>query len=267
MGFRLVLTAAIVIGSVIETSLTPPNIVLDGPSGTLTAAGLGQFVRLNNGEIILGNAPGGVPTLAGAATVKAIISAFPVNQNTLQFTSPESGAQSDPLVTTMYGGTPATATGQISTPRLKLVDQASSSAADLLLSGSVIATDLTGVPVTWQAPSYGTNWSASTTFNGTTGIQPLQFHLDGQNRMYAVGAFKAGAVAPSDPVAVLPVGYFNPNETLLIPAMINNAGTVTAGAIRVTNAGHFDVTGSTNTPIVAGAEYWVNGDCILGALP
>lgn len=118
---------------------------------------------------------------------------------------------------------------------------------------------------TWQTPAYGTNWAASTTFNGLTGCGSLQLRRTAHDNVYMTGAFKAGAVAPVDPVFILPAGLIPAGGTWFLPALRNNAGTVTACFVRVSNNGHVDLLNAVGSaPIAAGNEWLVTGSFPLG---
>lgn len=223
----------------------------------ITSYGIGTqtFSEMAGGSLLTGNMSSNVPDTTDAGFIqsqgpltilRSVVNASP-------------SLVRDALRMTMSAGQTAQTTGSASAPNLGIIADDLASAADLYLSGSAIKTDNTSAPYTWQLPSYGTNWSGSTTFNGTTGVEPLRFRLDAEDNLWPIGGFKAGAVVPADPVFILPAGYIPIAGTDYIPCLRNNGGAVTSGMLRISNNGHVDVLNSANLGIAANNEFLCNG--------
>jgi hypothetical protein len=116
---------------------------------------------------------------------------------------------------------------------------------------------------TWQAPSYGTNWASSTTFNTSTNWAPLQFRRDAEDNLVVTGAFKSGAVAGGVTVFQFPVGY-RPNKQFAVPITKNAGGTITTGFAQISGSGNFNLPTALGITPTANAEYIVNGVVPLG---
>ena len=137
-------------------------------------------------------------------------------------------------------------------------NQVTFSALTLFLANPFVTGAIIKLGATWQTPSYGTNWSASTTFNGNAGIHPLQYRLDAEDNVNVVGAFKAGASVPVNPVFNLPSAY-RPQNAMPMWCQRNNGGVITTGSIYVNSNGNFDLFGSMGLGIAANNEYLVSG--------
>lgn len=222
-----------------------------------------SFAQVNNGQFLCGamisgspdvNDAGGIITSSGGGVLDVFGSATTTGTTTnapnLQF----------------QAGDLSQATGSATAPFLSLTDALASSDVDLKLSGSLVKLNRSGVPYTWQTPTYNTNWLAGTTFNGNTSYQALEYRLDAENNLHIVGAFKAGATAPVNPVFTLPVGY-RPAASMPVWAQRNNAGTITSGHLYVGSSGNVSVTGSSSLGIAAGNEYVCGGVIPLNNIP
>ena len=228
------------------TSYNPPN---------------GGFVQTNGGVLTLGVMAAGVPDTTHAATFAG------GTNGQAQFTSGTSNVNTAAVETVWVPGTASAVSGQSGTPHTLTVSSAVGPAADHWFSGAAIKTTPGGVLYTWQtpgvggAPAYGTNWSGSTTFNGTTTATALRYRLDAEDNLWIIGCFKAGAVAPGQTVFTLPAAY-TINATNMFDQIFclkNAAGTLTPGMIRIGSNGNVDVLSALGTGITTNAEYYVNG--------
>lgn len=115
---------------------------------------------------------------------------------------------------------------------------------------------------TWHAPSYGTNWSASTTFNGSTNWGALRYRKSAENRLVIIGGFKAGAVLPANPVFTLSAPYVPAGQWPIL-AYRNNGGTITGFYVAISAAGNFNIMAATGGGIAVNNEYLVMGEIPL----
>lgn len=225
--------------------------------GGLTNQSVSQFINAFNGQILIGNVVSGTPDTNHAAQIFAGEYIGPTDSvNTVAPTFFQ--AQGQPGASLSSGLGPVEQHyGTSTTPLLDVIVGAR-------VSGSINGLGAV-VPDTWQTPAYGTNWASSTTFNGLTGCGTLQFRREDRDTVYMTGAFKAGAIAPVDPVFILPAGLIPSGGTWFVPALRNNAGTVTACFVRISNNGHVDLLNAVGSaPIAAGNEWLVTGSFPLG---
>lgn len=167
----------------------------------------------------------------------------------------------------LFAGRPAQGTGALG-PLALLHDTVATSLVDLGITGSLVQYDNTLSPVTEQVPAYNTNWSDSTTFNGSANWGPLRFEKVAIDMVRIGGAFKAGAVAPGAAIFQLPAGY-RPAKQWPLVCERNNGGTLTTGFMAaVTTAGNVDIITQTGGGIAANNEYLIPPTLFpLGNLP
>lgn len=230
------------------------NTILAGFTSYAPTTGA-TFVNVANGEIALGPMSGNVPDTAHQATIFG-------NANFLQLVSGSSVGSASVAQLFMLAGSSGAALNSGLSPQTQSYADSTTPLLDIIVGARVYGTIGGGgaiTPTTWQLPSYGTNWAGSNTFNGTTGVEPLRFRIDAEDNLWPIGAFKAGAVAPADPVFILPAAYTPAAGTDFIPCLRNNGGAVTSGMLRISNNGHVDVLNALNLGIVANNEFLVNG--------
>lgn len=244
-------------------SITPASGADDGFGNAYLAGqstyGIGAqtFSELFGGNLLLGNMASNVPDTADSGLVQAqgplMVLRSPVNA------SPS--LVRDAVRITLAAGQTAQTTGSANAPQIQVLANDLASDVDMLLPGSVIRCSDIGAAETWQTPSYGTGWSGSTTFNGLTTITPLRYRRDNEDNLWLIGGFKAAAVAPSDPIFQLPAAYTIKGTNVFdyVTCLRNNAGTVTAGMLRVGSNSNVDALSAINTGIAASNEYLVNG--------
>jgi hypothetical protein len=157
-------------------------------------------------------------------------------------------------------------TGQTDTfPRSSTTSQDGTFVAHHYVSGSVVKCSTDGTTAEkLQTPAYGTNWTDSSTFNGSTGYAPLRFRRDAEDNVVIAGAFKAGSTAPANPVFTLPVGFRPQAGVYPVVVQRNNGGTLSMGTAYVNTNGNFDLFASAGMGIAAGNEYTVTGFFPLG---
>lgn len=249
MAFRLILTAAVIIGGVIETSQSNPRIVLDGPSDTLTVydsngnttVRIGgpfgrlsaidspdnEFVTMWNGATYYGagdpdsNAPTGIST---AAFITANLPAL-----SLYLTSGVTAVNTDTATLTLAPGIAGATAGSATSHQAQLY-------GDLIMRGTAIFQDIFGVE-TWHAAAPSANFALGST--ASAGYQALQYRHDVQDNLFLVGALNvtAALAAGSYGVASLPAGY-RPAKTIPGAAIHTSSADVWKAAPKVTlNAG------------------------------
>lgn len=119
-----------------------------------------------------------------------------------------------------------------------------------------------------NALPYNTNWSSSTTFNGSTNWAPAYYRKDAEDNVVLQGAFKAGATVPGAAVCQLPAGY---RPSAQWPVLVQRKtgttpGTVTMGFAAVSTAGNFNIMTQTGLGVAANDEYLVAGFIPRGVL-
>jgi hypothetical protein len=122
-------------------------------------------------------------------------------------------------------------TGGADTPNFSMIDDDLTSAVDLLLSGSIIKTDLSGNAATWQSPSYNANWVAGTTLNTFAG-PGMQYRLMADDTLWLYGLSHANVGAGTSPFT-LPAGY-RPAAAYTNTIYNDNSGNI---GVKVSTAG------------------------------
>ncbi len=191
------------------------------------AAAHAGAVGLYHGQIFFGNAPDFV-------NAASIWSALFFGGSLAMTTGTGDANHVDAALALMYAGTDSTATGQATTPYLQLKDADTSSAMDLRLSGSVIATDLAGNDETWHTPTYVNGWAGGP-FSGT--VQPLQYRRDGEDNLVIVGAAHGGTATT---MFTLPAGW-RPAITQRSPGVNNAGGTASPVFCEVNSNGNVSI--------------------------
>jgi hypothetical protein len=208
----------------------------------------GLFAQVNNAQVLLGAWSAGTgPDTAHAGLIAGGATAG------VSVESGISGSLTDRGVLQLNPGQPNKATGSNLNPFLKIIDSAGNSAVDLIISGSVIQADDTGATRTWQAPTFGANWSAATMFDGLGGGEGLRSHLMPDDSVWHYGLATTAAGATST-IATLAAGYYSTVKTTYGTALRNVGGTVTPVGVAISTAGTMF---STTTP-AAGDEYLIN---------
>lgn len=209
-------------------------------------------VKINAGEIELGQPP----NFTNAATLRqSLFFGGDIQLDT--GTGDASHLQAANLALT--AGTASTGTGTASTPNLALTDDGGSSAVDILLSGSVISTDVLGNPHTWQTPAYNPGWAGDSAVGGV--LQSLQYRIDAQNNLVLDGVMHTTSATPSSVAFTLPSGYHPTGKGRRFITMSNTSGLVpvyvtvgTSGDVSVTNnpsASNVDVMFEVSIPLGA----------------
>lgn len=223
------------------------------------AVGLTQSIALSQGELVIGDPSS---NFVDAATITGLLSS---GGSIAVSTGIGDLNHIDAVNLVMYAGKDNQTTGSAAAPHVEWFDGNTDSPVDHWITGSVIKSAVGGSNYTWQTPGYNTNWSSSTTFNGNT-YRELLYRLDAENNLHVSGAFKAGAVAPVNPVFTLPVGY-RPAGAQALWAQRNNGGVITSGHIFVGSSGQFNVINGSGLGIAAGNEYICSGVIPLQQIP
>jgi hypothetical protein len=198
-----------------------PGIISYNPAGHTTA------IAMDAGELQLGTGP----DFLNAASILAPL----FSGGAIQFTTGTGDAMhADGASGTLYAGTPNTGTGVNNstnlTPVLTLKSADNTSAVDLQLPGSVIATDLSGNPETWHTPTFANGWQAGPT-GGT--VQPMRYRRDAQDNLVIVGSAHGGTATT---LFTLPAGW-RPATTQRGAAVNNSGGTAAVCFYEVNSSG------------------------------
>lgn len=223
------------------------------------AVGLTQSIAMSQGELVIGDPSS---NFVDAATITGLLS----SGGSIAISSGIGDLNHiDAVNLILYAGKDSQTTGSSTAPHIELFDGNSDSPVDQWITGSIIKQAVGGSNYTWQTPSYNPNWLSSTTFNGNT-YHALQFRLDALNNLHIIGTFKADAVAPANPVFVLPPLY-RPAAAQPLWAQRNNAGTITSGHLFVGSSGNVNVISGSGLGIAAGNEYICSGVIPLNNIP
>ena len=214
---------------------------------------LGSYLKMGSAKLTWGsyNSNTGTITPDGSAISTISNTGLPDFLGKLILSTPRGGeGVPDQLIATLQSGNGGNGTGSGINPRAVLLDGTGTSAVDLWLSGSVMATDLAGTPRAWFLPAYKANWSGTSVFNGLGGCNPLRIHMTAENEVRLYGPTTAAAGAGTT-VATLPAPYFDSTHTL--PGVVDVCSSTnvlsrmpvaidTSGNVLLANAA---VTGST----------------------
>ncbi len=221
--------------------------------GIATYAGT-EMVALTTGNLLLGDVAD--PVHAGLVGV--------VGAEGVGMSSPWAAAHPDTAdVTVIYGDSTVT---PLSAPGYPHIETSGTVwAADPVVfathPGNVWAAE------TWHTPAFSGTWSATSTLNGNTGFQGLQYRKDAEDNVWLSGG--ATTTGAGGSIFTLPPGYFNPNKRHLVPCWIfdSSAGTTTAGFTQVTETGVVNIAATlTGITIAAGDQVYLNGRFPLGNL-
>lgn len=219
MGFRLVLTAAFVIGGTIETSTSGARIVLDGPRDV-------ELLYDAGGNLIASLAPGvgtdalGNHYLQGLTTYDRVSNQWTqVVGGNVNFGPMVAGQPNTTTPGNIFGtGTALAATSHTDVPSgrtaIAKVELDSGNPNSVLASGSpqISLFSASTVPVlggimgaftaldpalagtlgphVWHTPSYNANWAGG----GAAGVQSLQYRIDAEDGALWDGVFHCAAV-------------------------------------------------------------------------
>lgn len=175
------------------------------------------------------------------------------------------GGFTDGTKMTGTAGQDGAATGSGVNPRWIINDDNGTTPVDILLSGSIIPTNVTGTAATWQTPTFTAGMWADTAGVGTW--PPLKWRLDAENNVHVHGSFHALVTNPSNGVIAtgLPVVNLYPGGTGFVgvgmAAYISNSFCL---ALYLDNTGslHAATTGGIN----AGAGFAVNCKIPIGTI-
>lgn len=177
---------------------------------------------------------------------------------TLRIISPKNNASNNRAAFQLSSGNAAGTNSVFAT----LTDTLGTKSCNLVISGTIAASDNAGNTLGWQAPSYGTNWSGSTTFNGSINWATMKYRITPFNTVQIYGCFKAGAVVPVNPVFQL-TGIYSTTGQWPILVSRNNAGTITTFYAQISAAGNFNIIAATGGGIAANNEYLINTEIPL----
>jgi hypothetical protein len=232
-GARIVIDGVTGLISVYNSS----NLLVDTIGGSFGdiisyATGLTLDVALSEGSIEFGTSSSGF-TGAGSLTGDLLSGG-----GLLLSTGTGDATHDDALELVFRAGDTGQTTGSSTAPKVIVGDAALSSAADVWVTGSVIAADVaTQSAETWHAPSFGANWA-----NGPSGgtVQLVQYRRDCQDNLVIVGTCHTTSAAPAATLFTLPAGY-RPTIEQRLPTVINTAGTITIRLMQILSSGAVQV--------------------------
>lgn len=263
------ITGGTITGSTFQTAATGARI-------TANDTGDNSIKVYNSSSVMttsIGGANAAISQIAGALQVSLVnggiywadlgnhgqnssITSDGLNQITVASGYPGSGGANISLAAEFHDGD--STFGYMGNPRLILRDSGGAYAANQMISGAVMKSDLSGSPTGRQNPTYNTNWSGSTTFNSSTSNATLQFWLDAQDNVVIEGCFKAGATLPGATVCNLPAAY-RPTTNRWFWAVRYNSGTTSFFAAQLTSGGNLNINSVMGGGVAINNEYWIKG--------
>ena len=204
----------------------------------------------NSGQLRLSNTP------QGAASDGILEPLFPTGGVLL---SSGTGSFPDAVQEQWIPGNSGAVTGTSSTPRITLTSADVLSPVDVLLSGSVIATNNAGTAVTWASPTPGSGWALGPSAGS---VQHLQYRQDAENNLFLVGAIHTTSATPSGSVATIATDH--PIIAQRFVGVINNAGTPNMCFLEVSAGGTLSI---APTPTTANVDLYVLATLPLGIIP
>lgn len=235
---------------------------IGGPFGDIIsyATGLTLDVALSEGSIEFGTASSG---FAGAGSLTGDLTS---GGGLLLSTGTGDATHDDALEIVYRAGDTGQSSGSSTAPKLIVGDAALSSAADMWITGSVIAADIaTQAKETWHAPSYKANWSGTTAFLGLGG-PTLQYRRMGEDDTWIYGLATTAAGAGTT-VFQLPSGYYAASGTVAggtFPCMRNRGGTLTVLHCAIDSSNGAVIVGAATA---AGDQYSWNTRIPCGHVP
>lgn len=228
MGFRTVLTAAVVIGGIFETAQSGARIVIDGPSNTLSA----YFADGN---------------LAWRGQTGAVLNGFFSFSDDLPATV-QSSALLDGLLYLALGDLRLP-----NVPTFSIAMFASDGSATLNcanaanVGGSLLVAPtnttfsraaISGSVETWQTPALGAGWSAA----NIRSAMPLQYRIDAEDNLIVKGSVSCTSTTPAGTVfsvaaPYLPTGIYALQQGVMLKQSSAGAafafghGFISAGAV------------------------------------
>lgn len=239
------------------------------PYGNQYLAGITTYDRVANlyvsssgGATTWGPIVGGVPQTTLAGGVAAAAAALNL------FSAVAASGSTDEARLSLLAGAPSQPTGSATAPHVAIADQATNSAVDLWLSGSIIKTDNGGGSQVWQTPTPATNFLLGD-LSGTT--QPLQYRLDSLNNTFAEGAvymtLAAGLAAGAYAITTaIPAAYRPLINQVMVAAHCSSTSTPKAVCLfQLLTTGVFRVV--TPTAIAQNDIFYLGSFHVLGAIP
>lgn len=230
---------------------------IGGANGAIISFTTGHTtdIALQEGALLLGHADAG---FAGAGSISGRL--LPGGSIELD-TGTGDSAHLDGAVALLLAGQDSQTTGSTTTPQLQLADVDASSPVDVLISGSLIGTSLSGTPNTWQTPVYGTGWAGDSAVGGV--LQPLQYRLDAQNNLIFDGVMHTTSATPAAVAFTLPAGY-RPLGKGRRFATLSNTGSLVPVYVTVGTNGQVSV---TVNPGAANVDVMMEVALPLGQIP
>lgn len=206
MGFRTVLTAAVVVGAVIETSQTGARIVM-GPSNTLTAyypdgrvAWTGQASDNSDFSGLFNFTDGSAPLTAAMLLGQLLVSigdprSGPVPQFTVGINDTDGSGILQAFNAAGNGG------GMVIAPTNATFDNAAIFPQDQV----------------WETPALGSGWA----FANIRGALPLRYRIDAEDNLIIKGSVSCTTTTPATAVfpivaPYLPIGAYALQQDLIM---------------------------------------------------
>lgn len=251
--------------------------------------------QINGGTVLVGTAPNVQVKLSSSAGAAGALS-FPSNATTESLPSKvvagiiNAGTTTESLALQVQGPTVNTANGSLrmqlnSQPKdgsnpasVQFVENETNELLVDIRNGQVTShknVEVLGVigttyyisatGVSWEVPSYNTNWSGSTTFNGSTNWGTLRYRIDAEDNLWLLGAFKAGSTAPG--LTVFNIAETNWHPATQQPVLVQqrtSAGAITMAFAQISAAGNLNIITATGLSVAAGTEYLINAKVPIG---
>ncbi len=198
-----------------------------------------SYIQNIQGEVIIGSVTNGVFQIGDETAQLVALNNITVLNSPVDPGNPTTTADNAYLV--LMSGEGAQASGGTNTPRAVLADFAGTSPADLLVSGTLIQTDVSGTPLKWQTPSLGSGWSTS----AIRSANPLKYRIENGN-LVLQGSVNCTSTAPAATIFTVVAPY--------IPAAAWNLQQ--AAAIQQSSAGSYKAMGHM---FISGGNIEVNG--------
>lgn len=199
-----------------------------GPGFIAYGLGFTNSVKLDQGAVNFGIPPN--------FTNSAQIFQSLLAGGDLELDTGHSASDPDGIRMGMNAGANSVVTGDANVPHLGIIDELLTSEVDLQLSGSIVKTDISGNPLTWQSvTTYRAGWGNGTVMSGLGG-NGLKYHIMPDDSLWMQGLILAAAGAGAF-VMDLPADYRPITGTPHAQVMRSSGGVITIAEVAVTTVG------------------------------
>jgi hypothetical protein len=227
------------------------NVTLDGVVSYDTG---GVFASLSNSNLLIGEVANyldaGLVGLSGSGTVF--------------MSSPTTGADAA-TIALINGSTAVTPLSAAGYPHVDI--GAATAGLTAWINGALIRSTVNGgvsTAETWHAPSYGANWSGTTTFGTISGgLGTLRYRMDAEDNLWILGTAVAAAGASTTLFNM--AAPYRPKTNYPFPvAWISSGGVAGNAWAYVSTAGNLNLNSQLGSAVTAGTAYTFNGKIPLG---